>query len=1545
MKTRSTRTLPVVAFFLMIGIAHAATNIVSGGGSALQTAIDSASEGDILLVSPGIYSPITSNNKRITIESTDGAEGTIIDGGGTQRCATLGTDFGQISTVLTGFKLKNGRVVSSSSPAYGGGVYGGTLNSCTLTDNTAFSSFSNACGGGTCHSTLNNCTLAGNTVSSSSSSSSYAYGGGAYNSILNNCTLTGNTVSSSSPSPSFAYGGGAYNSILNNCTLTGNTVSSSSHPPAPSYAYGGGTYGCTVNNCMLTENMAELYGGGVCASILNNCTLMKNTAFAGAGADGSTLDNCTLVGNSAHAGGGARYCTLNNCTLMENTAEYDGGGAFLCTLNNCTLTSNSANAGGGACECTLNNCTVYGNVAEGYYYYWSEDDFFYSKGSGGGVSTCNVFNSIVWGNSAEEGSNWYDNEYDNQCYEYSCMMPLPDGVGNIASAPMFVDAANMDFRLKVGSPCIDKGNNHYVEGDYDLDGKPRIYNGTVDMGAYEWGPCTTWHVNAMRFDDSGTGRGWITAKKTIQAAIDLAIAGDTIVVTNGIYEPFSTDNKTITIQSVNGAEYTIIDGGKTNRCATMGSAASKTNTVLVGFTLRNGNGRTSWDGGGLYYYYDYCGGGARGGTLKNCTLTGNTAMDNSGAGGGAYYSVLDNCTLSANQVAGDGGGASVCTLNACTLTGNVARNGGGANDCVLRDCVLTGNTADSDGGGAYGCTLDNCTLTENRADYGAGVYGGTLNNGTLIGNVAHFNGGGAYGGSTLSCTLNNCVLWKNSVEFSNGGGAYGCTLNNCTVVGNTAPSTLARGGGTYGSYVYNSIVWGNTASSTGDNCGGITTVRYTCTTEPLPIGTGNTSSVPCFVNAEVGDFRLQGNSPCIDVGSNGYAVGELDLDGKPRMNNEKVDMGAYEYVTIVKKVTLDGWGNFTGIILPHTLTCINVYNGLPTKGTRTGYTFGGWFTEPSGGTKVTASTILNGTEDQTLYARWTANTLTVSLSSLTLGASAESQTFSVSGNVSWTVTNNTTWLTISPTSGSDGGTVMVMATANTSTESRNATITVTGGGITNTIIVTQAAAATHTITTVPSPAAGGGTSGGGLMTGGSSCTVTATANQDYAFSAWKENGATVSTSASYTFTVEGNRTLIAIFRSIGSSDPYLSDSDGVSGTAPTATTAYAGFVYDADNTVRGTLALSAKMTLKKGVESWTFTAKAVLQNASVSFSGKGDAPGDILTLETKGGERLSVTLGAGAFYGTIEGGKVGTTQFNVVGARDAFADKKDATGAAGRLNDVRGYYTAALIDGADGTAGYITLTVGNSGSVKLGGKLADGTAVSGSAKLLEGLNDQGWLCIALHKPLYSKKGRIGGLLWLSPSDKMLRVDTASDWYIDWSCADAAKAPGKTALARGLDICGGWYGDGRTGAALAPSYLFSADVPALPPLVAGLSGGMWMSVAFPQDVPVTATGGKLSIDKGVAPKKDKATGLYDYTGFNPATATISYTAKTGIFKGGFKLYYAGDGARGFQHKAASVSYAGVHIPTRDAAYGAWPKGLGSGTVKIGQAKVEIPVKLE
>ena len=104
-------------------------------------------------------------------------------------------------------------------------------------------------------------------------------------------------------------------------------------------------------------------------------------------------------------------------------------------------------------------------------------------------------------------------------------------------------------------------------------------------------------------------------------------------------------DKPLNVRSVNGPQFTTIDGGYwTCRCVYLTNGAS-----LSGFTLTNGLAALLAGGGGGvcvesidcggfqlcdhgqpgcypdYFYGNHVGGGAYGGTLNNCTLTGNSA--------------------------------------------------------------------------------------------------------------------------------------------------------------------------------------------------------------------------------------------------------------------------------------------------------------------------------------------------------------------------------------------------------------------------------------------------------------------------------------------------------------------------------------------------------------------------------------------------------------------------------------------------------------------------------------------------------------------------------------------------------------------------------------------------------------------------------------------------------------------------------------------------------------------------------------------------------
>ena len=435
---------------------------------------------------------------------------------------------------------------------------------------------------------------------------------------------------------------------------------------------------------------------------------------------------------------------------------------------------------------------------------------------------------------------------------------------------------------------------------------------------------------------------WSTAATNLQDAVDAAVAGDLILVTNGIYHtggrvvyPLTTNrvvlDKAVTVQSVNGSGLTVIAGfisaGAPNsnvRCAYLTNGAS-----LIGFTLTNGgtvtfpNAPSLAGGGGAW-----CEGSSA--TISNCLLAGNLAVT---YGGGAFQGTLFNCMLT-NNTGGFGGAAGSNTLINCTLIKNIVsrqnlNSGGGAFGCTLSNCLVVGNVCNGgggSGGGAYASTLTGCVVSNNTAINGGGVFLGSVNNCLISSNRASAYGGGAY-----SNALSNCVFTNNFAEF--GGAAAYSTLNKCAVIGNRASN---YGGGIYFATADNCIFTANFAGSLGtaadggilrsctvvsnltpptagiaavsgsavtnsivyDNAGGniinSKNIAYTCSTLFL-FGPVDFTNAPLFVNEAGGDFHLQTNSPCINAGNNSSVTTTTDLDGNPRIVGGTVDIGAYEF--------------------------------------------------------------------------------------------------------------------------------------------------------------------------------------------------------------------------------------------------------------------------------------------------------------------------------------------------------------------------------------------------------------------------------------------------------------------------------------------------------------------------------------------------------------------------------------------------------------------------------------------------------------------------
>jgi len=262
---------------------------------------------------------------------------------------------------------------------------------------------------------------------------------------------------------------------------------------------------------------------------------------------------------------------------------------------------------------------------------------------------------------------------------------------------------------------------------------------------------TVYYVDPASSNPLSPYTSWQTAAVTIQDAVDAALVpGALILVTNGVYatggraaKPGRLVNRVVadqplTLRSVSGPQFTIIEGARDPsgeyglgdaaiRCVYLANGAS-----LSGFTLSNGATRAAGD-----WEREQCGGAvwcaSTNEVVTHCVLIANSAWE---GGGGAYGGTLVNCTLTGNR-AYYGGGACDATLNNCLLTDNCANIGGGAATCTLNNCALTGNSADIGGGGAHDATLNHCTVTGNT-------------------------GGTQGGGGVDECTLTNCIVYYNA---------------------------------------------------------------------------------------------------------------------------------------------------------------------------------------------------------------------------------------------------------------------------------------------------------------------------------------------------------------------------------------------------------------------------------------------------------------------------------------------------------------------------------------------------------------------------------------------------------------------------------------------------------------------------------------------------------------------------------------------------------------------------------------------------------------
>jgi len=467
----------------------------------IQSAIDAAAWGDVILVDPGTYNEnINFNGKNITLTSTDPNDPNVVDttvirGDRTASVVTFsGTE--KSTCILSGFEITGG---NAFEPSHGGGIQGnGTkarISNCHITKNISYRR-----GGGLfdCDGLVAHCLISDNEAHSAAT----AEGGGLHScdGSIEDCTIANNHSGSFLTS---GFGGGLYqcHGTITRCTITHNEAGGK----------GGGLYDCDglIADCIIAHNDAQSYafasrGGGLsgCDGTVRNCAIKDNIAYTPHGGVGGGLAQCradiqacTISGNwSHHTGGGVASCdTIRDCLIGGNSCAGDGAGLSKCSsIQNCIISNNMAvGNGAGVHNCgQLVNCTIAGNRANG------NGGAIYCQG-GGTVAGC-----ILRNNTAAKGNEIYLDTYivygRGGSYEFPSTITLrysnvqrgaagvyleddciANWVGtNIDADPCFADPGYWDPN---GTP-EDVNDDFWLDGDYHL----KSQAGRLDPVSQNW---------------------------------------------------------------------------------------------------------------------------------------------------------------------------------------------------------------------------------------------------------------------------------------------------------------------------------------------------------------------------------------------------------------------------------------------------------------------------------------------------------------------------------------------------------------------------------------------------------------------------------------------------------------------------------------------------------------------------------------------------------------------------------------------------------------------------------------------------------------------------------------------------------------------------------------------------------------------------------------------------------------------------------------------------------------------------------------------------
>ncbi len=724
------------------------------------------------------------------------------------------------------------------------------------------------------------------------------------------------------------------------------------------YSTGGGIYNKgaspTLRNLWIKGNTATSDGGAMfnldsSSPVITNVTIENNTANYAGGIfnrnnSSPVMTSVVIRNNMANNDGGAMYNDVSASPVMTNVSitgnsSQNGAGIYNRTnsspvITNALIANNTAVTNGGAIRNESNsspqliNVTIANNSGS--------NAIYATDGS------ASFANSIVFGGI--EGS-------------FTSQYSLVEGIANILNgnidgtayvpSDVFTDNANGNYTLKDGAVVVNAGNNTFNTTTIDLAGNARIYNNTIDFGAYESAYATITpdannilYVNINGSGGNGSGDSWANAIPELADALKYARlqynADNTvydaqplkIYVAKGTYKPlYSARNGYFTETGSATPPYTDQDNAfvMVKNVQIYGGfdpdndIDDLTDTRIFGAngSVLSGEIGNTWDINYPYTNTNHV--VIASGDVGNALLNGFTITRAFSKSTNAMLTVFIYPVL-------DAFGAMYCvrsspTVENCIFTDNGTSGGNMFNyqqsSPTIINCTFINNGTAGNGGAIYNSTnssptITNCSFTENSAASNGGAIYNSSNSNPIItncsfkNNSAYYNGGAIWN-SASSPIITNSLFANNKARggnisnpIGNGGAIYNETtsspvLTNVSIANNTGANAFYSTG-TGSTTFYNSIVFGTVSATY--------TAQYSLIEGNADLTNGNLdatgiTATAVFTDYANDDYTLKENSPAIDRGSNALFAGldenTKDLAGNERVyNNGIIDLGAYE---------------------------------------------------------------------------------------------------------------------------------------------------------------------------------------------------------------------------------------------------------------------------------------------------------------------------------------------------------------------------------------------------------------------------------------------------------------------------------------------------------------------------------------------------------------------------------------------------------------------------------------------------------------------------